>query len=162
MDSGVGTFHQPHWCFVHVHVYVVGPMPTSLGHRYLFTFIDRSIRLPEAIPMENVTSASGTLALLSGWIVRFGIPEHLSSNRGSSFTSQLWTSLANLLGITLDQTTACNPTANSRVERFQRTLKAALMSCCKDSNCLIQVPYVLLGLKPIPKDILDVSAAEIW
>ncbi|XP_068250855.1 uncharacterized protein [Palaemon carinicauda] len=58
------------------------------GHRYLFTVIDHSTHWPEDIPMENAISASCTLALLSGWITRFGIPEHITSDRGTTFTSQ--------------------------------------------------------------------------
>ncbi|XP_068245238.1 uncharacterized protein [Palaemon carinicauda] len=102
-----------------------------------------------------------THALLSGWIARFGILEHITSNRGTTFTSQLGTSLANLLGITLYQTTTCNPATNGVVERFHCTFKAALMSCCNDSNWFTQLPWILLGLRTTPKDGLDFSTAEM-
>ncbi|XP_068205295.1 uncharacterized protein [Palaemon carinicauda] len=78
---------------------------------------------------------------------------------GTTFTSQLWTSLANLLGIILPQTTIYKPAANGRVEDFHRTLKAALMSHCKDYSWFTQLSWVLLGLRTTPKDALDVSAA---
>ncbi|XP_068247829.1 uncharacterized protein [Palaemon carinicauda] len=58
------------------------------------------------------------------------------------------------------QATAYNPAANGKVENFHHTLKAALMSRCKDSNWFTQVPWVLLGLR-ITNDTLDVSAAEM-
>ncbi|XP_068240904.1 uncharacterized protein [Palaemon carinicauda] len=85
----------------------------------------------------------------------------LGLERGTTFTSQLWTSLANLLGISLHQTTAYNLAANGMIESFHHTLKAALISGCKDSNWLTQLPLVLLRLKTTPNDALDVSAAEI-
>ncbi|KAK3889948.1 hypothetical protein Pcinc_006100 [Petrolisthes cinctipes] len=75
-ETGPGAFHQPQRRFAHIHVDVVGPLPPSDGHRYLFTIIDHSTRWPEAIPMANATSTSCASSLLSGWISRFGIPEH--------------------------------------------------------------------------------------
>ncbi|XP_068200656.1 uncharacterized protein [Palaemon carinicauda] len=109
----------------------------------------------------NCNIDSCTSALLSRWIARFGIPEHITSDRGTTFTSQLWTSLANLLGITLHQKTAYNPAANGMVELFHRTLKPALMSHCKDSNWFSPLYLVFLGLRTTSKDALFVSAAEM-
>ncbi|KAK3895735.1 hypothetical protein Pcinc_000658 [Petrolisthes cinctipes] len=108
-ETGPGTFHQPQRRFAHIHVDVVGPHPPSDGHRYLFTIIDRSTRWPEAIPMANATSTSCASSLLSGWISRFGIPEHITSDHGTTFTSHLWTFLGQLMGTTVHHTTAYNP-----------------------------------------------------
>ena len=160
-ETGPATFHQPSRRFAHIHVDVVGPLPPSEGCRYVFTIIDRSTRWPEAIPMSNATSASCALSLLSGWISRFGIPDHITSDRGTTFTSQLWISLGQLMGTTVHHTTAYNPEANGMVERFHRTLKAALMSRCNGPVWLSQLPWVLLGLRTTPKDDLNVSPAEM-
>ncbi|XP_068234392.1 uncharacterized protein [Palaemon carinicauda] len=127
MDSGMGTFPQPQCRFAHIHVDDVSPLPTSQGHLYPFTLVDPLYSLPEAISMKTPTSALCTSALLSGCIVRFGIPKNITSDRGTTFTSQLWT-LANLLGITLHLKTAYNPADNAVVEHRHLTLKAALMS----------------------------------
>ncbi|XP_068240244.1 uncharacterized protein [Palaemon carinicauda] len=134
-------------------------LPTSQRHCYLFTVIDKSIHWPEAIPMENVTSASCISALYSGWIARFGIPEHIASNRGTTFFSQFWTALEDFLGINLHKTTTYNPVANGIVERFHYTLKAALMSCCKNSKWFTKLPWIHIRLKTIPKVTLDFLAA---
>ncbi|KAK3874725.1 hypothetical protein Pcinc_020359 [Petrolisthes cinctipes] len=146
--------------FAHIHVDVVGPLPPSDGHRYLFTIIDRSTRWPEAIPMANATSTSCASSLLSGWISRFGIPEHIPSDCDTTFTSHLWTSLGQLMGTTVHHTTAYNPEANGMVERLHRTLKAALMSRCNNSTWSSQLPWVLLSLRTTPKG-LDASPAEM-
>ncbi|XP_068229359.1 uncharacterized protein [Palaemon carinicauda] len=160
---------EEHFCHMHIvfdclqqNGLVVRPLPISQGHRYLFAVISNSNRWPEAIPMETATSASCISALLSVWIARFGVPEHITSDRGTTFTSQLWTPLANILGITLIQTTDYNPAAKGMVEHFHLTLKAALMSRCKDSNWFTQLPWVLLGLRTTCKDALDISASEFF
>ena len=133
-DSGVGTFKQPRRRFGHLHVDIVGPLPPSDGARYLFTSVDRSTRWPEAIPMAEATTAACAEALLHGWVSRFGVPDDMTSDRGPSFMSDLWSALAQLMGTTIHHTTAYNPAANSMVERSHHSLKAALMARCTDGN----------------------------
>ncbi|XP_076069234.1 uncharacterized protein LOC143041292 [Oratosquilla oratoria] len=91
----------------------------------------------------------------------FDILKHITSDRGNTFTSQLWTSLGHLLGSSVNHTTAYNPEANDMVERFHRTLKAALISRCNNATWSTQLPWVLLGLCTTPKEGLDVSPAEM-
>ena len=160
-ESGIGSFPQPNRRFSHVHVDIVGPLPPSEGYKYLFTIVDRSTRWPEAVPLADSSAPSCATAFLSAWVSRFGVPEHITSDRGSSFTSLLWTSLNKLLGSTNHHTTAYNPEANGMVERLHRTLKAALIARCTDSSWFHQLPWVLLGLRTTPKEGLDVSAAEM-
>ncbi|XP_069990665.1 uncharacterized protein [Penaeus vannamei] len=104
---------QPKRRFGQIHVDVVGPLPQSEGKRYIFTIIDRSTRWPEATPMEDATTRSCAQALLDSWIARFGLPEHITSDRGASFTSELWEALAQL-----HFTTAYHPQANGLIERW--------------------------------------------
>ena len=160
-ESGVGSFPDAQRRFSHIHVDIVGPLPSSEDHRYLFTIVDRSTRWPEALPLKTADAASCASALLSSWISRFGVPLHITSDRGSSFTSSLWSALTTLIGSTHHLTTAYNPEANGLVERMHRTLKAALMTRCKDASWMSQLPWVLLGLRTTPKDGTDVSAAEL-
>ena len=160
-ESGIGSFPQPQRCFADVHIDIVGPLPLSEGYRYLFTIIAHSTRWPEAVPKVDFSASSCAAAFLSTWVSRFGIPEHITSDQGSSFTSLLWASLNKLLGSTSHQTTAYNPEANSMVEHLHRTLKAALIACCNDSFWFHQPPWVLLRLRTTTKEGLNVSAAEM-
>ncbi|XP_068215785.1 uncharacterized protein [Palaemon carinicauda] len=159
-DSGVGTFPQPQRCFARIRDNIVDSLPTSQGHRYLFTTNIHSPRWPETIPKRTKTSVSCSFALLSGWMARFCIPKHFTSDRGTTFSSQLSTSLVNLLAVTLHQTTAYNPAPNRVVEHIHHTLKAALMSPCNKSNWFTQLPCILLGLSTTSNDALDVSAVN--
>ena len=159
-ETGFGKFAQPNRRFGHIHVDIVGPLPTSQGYRYIFTIIDRSTRWPEAVPMTDASTDSCVSALIEAWISRFGLPENITSDRGSVFTSTLWTQLANRLGVSTTTTTAYNPEANGIVERLHRTLKAALMSRCSSENWKRELPWVLLGLRTTPKDVDDHAPAE--
>ena len=159
-ETGIGRFQQPNRRFGHIHVDVVGPLPTSEGCRYIFTTIDRSTRWPEAVPMADASTASCVSALIDAWISRFGLPENITSDRGSVFTSALWTELARRLGITTTTTTAYNPEANGIVERLHRSLKASLMSRCTSDEWKVELPWVLLGLRTTPKDADDYAPAE--
>ncbi|MFO0006952.1 MAG: DDE-type integrase/transposase/recombinase, partial [bacterium] len=88
--------------------------------------MDRTTRWPEAMPMSATSVADCAMALLHGWIQRFGVPTTITSDRGQQFTSALWAATCRLLSITHVPTTAYHPQANGLVERFHRRLKDAL------------------------------------
>ena len=160
-ESGIGEFDQPRRRFGHIHVDIVGPLPASKQHRYLFTIIDRSTRWPEAVPIKSADTESCIEALLNNWISRFGVPDQITSDRGTPFTSNLWTGLSQRLGIESNKTTAYNPEANGIVERLHRTLKAALMAKCNTNDWTTNLPWILLGLRTTPKEGTNVTAAEM-
>jgi len=112
------AFEAPHRRFDHIHIDIVGPLPSSRGFTYLLTMVDRYTRWPEAVPLSDTSTLSCARALIAHWIARFGLPSHLSSDRGPQFTSDLWSSIAKLLGTQLHRTTAYHPQANGLVERL--------------------------------------------
>ncbi|KAK3793955.1 hypothetical protein RRG08_023050 [Elysia crispata] len=112
--------------FSHINIDIVGPLPFSSGFTYLLTIIDRNTRWPEAIPLRGITTPECVHAIITGWIARFGDPGDISSDRGSQFTSSLWSEIAAHLGVKLHYTSAYHPQANGMIESFHRTLKTAL------------------------------------
>ena len=147
--------------FSHLHVDLVGPLPVSGGCEYLFMVVDRSTRWPEAIPLASTTASACADALLTHWVSRFGVPAHLTSDRGPQFVSALWQRLCAVLGITHHQTTAYHPESNGMVERFHRSMKNSLRARCVDGSWNQQLPWVLLGLRTTPKEGIGLSAAEM-
>jgi cleavage and polyadenylation specificity factor subunit 1 len=159
-DSGIGSFPKPARRFGHIHVDIV-VLPQCQGKRYLLTLVDRSTRWIEAIPLGDMTSATCASALLHGWIARFGVPDDITSDRGTQFVSEIWKALGRLLGIRLHQTRAYRPQGNGLVERSHRVIKASLMARKSGENWMAHLPWVLLGMRTMPREGLDTSSAEM-
>ncbi|XP_072906159.1 uncharacterized protein [Hemitrygon akajei] len=100
-------------------------------------------------------------ALIATWVTRFGVPAHITSDRGAQFTSSLWSAVASLLGTQLHHTTAYHPHLNGLVESFHRHLKLALMAHLKGPNWVDKLPWVLLGIRTAPKEDLHASSAKL-
>ena len=147
--------------FGSLHVDLVGPLPVSEGHRYLFTIVDRFSRWPEAIPLEDMSAQSCARALLRHWVSRFGVPDDLTSDRGRQFTSELWRELHEVLGVKQQRTTAYHPMANGLVERLHRHLKSSIMARSTETDWMDQLPMVLLGIRTAWRTELDCSPAEL-
>ena len=146
--------------FSHIHVDLVGPLPSSNGYTYLFTIVDRVSRWPEAIPLASTTADDCATALVQHWISRFGVPDTITSDRGPQFTSALWASLCSRLNITHQPTTAYHPQANGLVERFHRCLKAALRGRCAAADWYHHLPWILLSFRTTPADSSNISPAH--
>ena len=139
---------------------IVGPLPPTQGFQYHFTVVDRTTRWAEAFLLKD-SSADSCIQTLIGWISRFGIPSHITSDRGSQFTSRLWLGIAKSLGYTLHHTTAYHPQANGMVERFHRNLKEALKARLQDNDWVLALPWVMFMIRTAPKEDLNCSAAEM-
>ena len=56
----IGTFATPDARFDHIHIDLIGPLPSYKGHSYLLTCVDRFTRWPEAIPLPVIMAYSCT------------------------------------------------------------------------------------------------------
>ena len=147
--------------FQHVHVDLVGPLPPARGFTYLLTIVDRFSRWPEAIPITDIRAQTVCDAFLFHWVARFGVPLLISSDRGTQFTSSLWSLMSSSLGIRLQPTTAYHPQANGLVERLHRRLKEALKARLQGPDWHEQLPWILLSLRITVKEDLECTPADL-
>jgi hypothetical protein len=96
VNNPIEKFATPSSKFDHVHVDIVGPLHPSQGFRYIVTCVDRCLRWPEATPMDDIESKAIARAFLDTWISRYGVPQHITTDRVRQFESTLFRELTEL------------------------------------------------------------------
>lgn len=147
--------------FKHIHMDIIGPLPSSRNYKFCLTIIDRFTRWSEAIPIPDMTADTIAQTFLATWIARFGAPATLTTDRGTQFESQLFTALAHLIGTKKIHTTTYHPASNGIIERWHRTLKAAIMCQTTSRQWVDTLPLILLGLRASFKKDINASSAEL-
>ena len=70
--------------------------PSSKGHRFVLVATDYFTKWTEAVPLKNMTHKEVIEFITEHIIHRFGIPQTLTTDRGSSFVSRRCVPLPNL------------------------------------------------------------------
>lgn len=106
----------------------VGPLPVSHDHkwRYVIVMEDLFTRYIEMKGTTDCTAETAAEAVFSAICLRYGVPETILTDQGSSFEATLFRSLCRYMDIRKIRTTAYRPQSNGAVERTNRTTGKAL------------------------------------
>ena len=160
-------FKVPETRFTHLHMDIVGPLPTSEGMNYLLTIVCRKSRWVEAIPMAQATSKSTCNAFLRGWLSRYGAPQEIFCDNGNTYTAGLWLDLNRILGITVTFVPRFHQQTNGAIERQHRSIKESLKASLVEmgdvhrEHWMTQLPFTLLGRRIAYQPDLGASAADL-
>ena len=153
--------------FSDLQVDVVGPMTPSHSMRYLFTVFDRTSRWVEAVPMQEANAKSCAMALIDGWIQRFGLPQILTSDNGNTFVAQVWKEVCKQLNLDISYTPPYHPSSLGGVERKHRDIKSGLKTTLiqmeneTGDKWLGRLPWVMLACRTALQKDLGTSPAEL-
>ena len=99
---------------------------TPRGNRYLLVICDRFTKLVRTVPLRRITTLVVAKAFVTHWVFVYGPPAELLSDNGKQFAARLFLEVCRVLGIKNKFTTTYHPQCNGQVERFNRTILAAL------------------------------------
>ena len=158
----IAEFIVPPKRFQHLHLDLVS-MPPSNGFSHLLTVVDRFTRWPVAIPIVDISAETVIDALTHGWISVYGVPEVITTDRGSQFSSQIFSQLLQTWGIRHNMTTAYHPESNGMVERLHRRLKESLIALGQGERLqwYWKLPMTLLALRTTVKPDIGSSPSEL-
>ena len=109
----------------------VGPLNRTMYKKrsvcHILTMQDSFTRYLVTVPVEDLEAKTIAAEVMEHWILKFGIPEQIHTDRGVSFTSQLFMEVMNMMGIRKTVTPPYCPRGD-RVERAHQVLGEILRS----------------------------------
>ena len=103
-----------------------GSLSLGASPKSILTMIDSLTGWAEAVPIADQSTPTVARAVYTEWILRYGVPEQLHSDRVVQFESAVFAELCAVFGIKKTRTTPYRLLANGKCERFNRTLISML------------------------------------
>lgn len=105
----------------------VSGLPESQGYNAILVIVDRLSKMRHLIPCDSTVDAeqTATLYLQHVWKLH-GLPTHITSDRGTQFTSRFWKSLCQQLKIEAKMSTANHPKTDGQTERVNAVIEQYL------------------------------------
>jgi transposase InsO family protein len=162
---------------------LIGPLPPSMGKRYVLVMIDHMTRWPIVVALPSKEPKHIARALFERVVRDYDLPVRILSDRGGEFVNDIMEEYCTLLGIEHVRTAPYHPATNGKTERFNGFLKKAVaivVATYGKSWCLYidavafayrRAPVGALGRTPfeslfltkgrVPMDLLTTPAEEL-
>lgn len=102
---------------------IVGPLDQDqYGYKYILTIQCELSKFVEATPLMSKSAVDVAKAFVVGFILRYGIPEEIATDRGSEFISATMTEVCTLLKIKKLQSTAYHHQTIGALENAHKSL----------------------------------------
>ena len=119
---------------------------TESGNKYVVVFADYFTKWVEAFAVPNQTAETIARLLVEEIFCRHGAPEHLMSDRGANFLSELVLEICKQLQIKKVNTSGYHPQTNGLVEKFNSTLIGMISKAAETSGINIY-PFSCLPIE---------------
>ena len=105
---------------------------TQRRNEYLLVITDRYSKLTKTVPMKGISAAEVARHFVNSWVFNYGPPTELVADNGGCFTSKFFIDVCRIMSIKNNFTTTYHPQSNGQVERYNRTILAALRTYVAD------------------------------
>ena len=105
-----------------------------MGHMFLIV-VDAHSKWPEVLSTGS-TSSERAVELLREVFARYGLPEHLHSDNGRQFTSEVFRNFMKANNIKHTFSAQYHPATNGQTERFVQTFKQAMKAADGDMGAV--------------------------
>lgn len=112
----------PQQAWSHISMDFIEKQPVLETHDTIMVVVDRLTKFARFIPLAHPFSAISVAKIFLDNIYKLhGLPESIVSDRDRVFTSVFWQQLFQLLGVTLNLSTAYHPQSDGQTERVYHT-----------------------------------------
>ena len=113
---------------------LIGPMPESGGYKYIIVFVCALTNWAELRPLRSTDAQEAAKAFFEEVICRYGCCTQLITDRGTNFTSMLFTEVCKLIQVDKYHVTAFHPEGNGVCERLNGSIMKILTTILQDKQ----------------------------
>lgn len=118
-----------------IYLDIVGPLPRDAnGYCYVLTLQCELTKFTEAYPLHNKDAASVARGFVDNFVLRFGIPREIATDRGSEFIASTMKAVCQLLQIKQLCSTAYHHESIGALENTHKTMGAYLRISCQNKT----------------------------
>ena len=114
---------------------IMGELPVmERGNKYVLVVFEYFIKWTESYPVSSMEAATVAKLLVEQLFSKFGVPDHIHSDQGRKFESNLFAGMCKLLQTDKTRTTPYHLQSDGMVEGFNKTLCSMLRAYINENH----------------------------